>query len=219
MKSILLVAGMAALTTAQLAGLPSCALPCITSAIAAAGCGLSDIACQCGPAKTVIYNNATPCLLGSCKPADLAQAQSVGAALCSSFGGGQLFLPTATTTPTGDEIWATTLPSTGDDILATRMPWTGDEVLATATGHAITTMMPIPLSILTESSSSMDMDGMGGMNMTSGGTLTATHIGVTPTLTKPVTGSLTVPTGNAAATPAMAGAGVLAGLLGVVAAL
>lgn len=59
---------------------------CLISAISAAGCAATDVACQCGPTQTAIGAAAAPCLLKACtQPSDLIQAQSAGAAQCSKF--------------------------------------------------------------------------------------------------------------------------------------
>jgi len=64
---------------------PSCAIPCLTSAISVAGCALTDQACQCGTGKAAIQTAVTPCLLSACSPGDLGIAASVGQGLCSAY--------------------------------------------------------------------------------------------------------------------------------------
>lgn len=80
-KMRLSYAAIAALTTSvaysqSIAGLvaqlPSCALVCLATAATGAQCGLSDYACQCGPARGAITQSATPCITSSCTPADAA---------------------------------------------------------------------------------------------------------------------------------------------------
>ncbi|KAI0125143.1 hypothetical protein BJ170DRAFT_490526 [Xylariales sp. AK1849] len=81
-------------------GEPSCAIPCLTSAISKAGCPLSDISCQCGPTQTAIAANVAGCLISNCGAGDLAQAQSAGLAVCSSLSAGKLTI-TSTAASTG----------------------------------------------------------------------------------------------------------------------
>ncbi|KAK3363286.1 hypothetical protein B0T25DRAFT_35250 [Lasiosphaeria hispida] len=87
MKTILLLGTAAGAALAQdFAGQPACATACLTSAISAAGCGPSDLACQCGPTQSAIIENAVPCLISSCtNPGELSQAQSAGESRCSAF--------------------------------------------------------------------------------------------------------------------------------------
>ncbi|CAP67614.1 uncharacterized protein PODANS_1_15070 [Podospora anserina S mat+] len=69
----------------NLEGQPACATSCLISAISAAGCAASDVACQCGPTQVSIAASAGPCLLDACPMSDLISAESAGLAKCKSF--------------------------------------------------------------------------------------------------------------------------------------
>lgn len=56
--------------------IPSCALTCLATAATSAYCGLSDYACQCGPAKDAITKVAAPCIASACS-ADNAAGASI----------------------------------------------------------------------------------------------------------------------------------------------
>ncbi|KAK0733722.1 hypothetical protein B0T26DRAFT_843279 [Lasiosphaeria miniovina] len=100
----LVAATVGAVLAQDLSGQPTCATACLISAISAAGCGPSDMACQCGPTQTAIVNNVVPCLLASCTSGtDILQASSAGEARCSSF-----LATAATTTPASTTSAATT---------------------------------------------------------------------------------------------------------------
>ncbi|KAI8951818.1 hypothetical protein F4801DRAFT_543648 [Xylaria longipes] len=211
MKSFLII-GAAALVYAQadstgyFPGEPSCALPCLSSAITAAGCQLSDIACQCGPTQSVIANKVGGCILSSCtNPTELGDAINAGQAVCSSFLAGELSF----TQPGGPIETSTTAPSSPGSTSST-------SVIVSLTNPLLTT--PTSSGSISGDFSS----ATGSMNITSGGTHTDTLIGPsTPVITGPITslGSsppTTSPTG-AAANPARLGAGVLAGIVGAVA--
>jgi hypothetical protein len=49
---------------------PSCALTCLTNAISAAGCSITDYACQCGTRRSTIAGIATPCVVSTCSTTD-----------------------------------------------------------------------------------------------------------------------------------------------------
>ncbi|KAM3075350.1 hypothetical protein ACMFMF_006025 [Clarireedia jacksonii] len=66
------------------ATLPSCSLTCLTTAIAGAGCGLTDYACQCGSAKDAITKAATPCVAAGCSTSDALKTQSVTTQICDA---------------------------------------------------------------------------------------------------------------------------------------
>ncbi|KAI0405507.1 hypothetical protein F4802DRAFT_597065 [Xylaria palmicola] len=202
-----LIMGAAALVHAQadstgyFPGEPSCALPCLSSAITAAGCQLSDIGCQCGPTQGAIATLAGGCILSSCTdPTDLGAAITAGQAVCSSFFAGELSF----TTP-GTE---TPAPTTGS---GSESGTTG----TTSTGATVTS----PPTATTTVSSGGTSGGTESESVTPGATHTDTLIGPS-TLNPSSLSSLepSSPTG-AAATPAMLGAGVLAGVMGAVALL
>ncbi|KAH8662298.1 hypothetical protein BX600DRAFT_513146 [Xylariales sp. PMI_506] len=130
MKStlILVSAAVVAAQTGYFPGEPSCAIPCLTSAISAVGCDLSDVSCQCGPSQTAIGASAATCLLGSCNLTEVAQAQSAGLAVCSSLSAGLLTItsaPTATGTATSTD----TISHSGDTLISA-----GTGTTASATG-------------------------------------------------------------------------------------
>ncbi|KAI1485529.1 hypothetical protein F5X96DRAFT_690439 [Biscogniauxia mediterranea] len=68
-------------------GQPSCAIPCLASAIPVAGCAVSDVACQCGPARSsAIGGLVLGCFTSRCSGAgEIDRAVSAGAAACRSF--------------------------------------------------------------------------------------------------------------------------------------
>ncbi|TVY90840.1 hypothetical protein LAWI1_G001654 [Lachnellula willkommii] len=86
MKTTLLVLAATGLASAQVFnGEPQCALPCLQSAIASAGCGPDDYICQCISAREKIQDLVTPCLISACNGSEVAVAASVGLGLCSGF--------------------------------------------------------------------------------------------------------------------------------------
>ncbi|KAI0201705.1 hypothetical protein F4808DRAFT_95915 [Astrocystis sublimbata] len=182
-------------STGYFPGEPSCAIPCLTSAITAAGCQLSDIVCQCGPTQSVIANKVGSCILTSCtNPAELGDAINAGQAVCSSFSAGQLsFTQPSSPTPTPT---STSSPSNSTSVTSMTM-----------------TNPPTPTP---NSSETRHMN-----TTTLHGTHTDTLIGPGPT-TPLLSGSLTdiLPTSSptgAAANPTRIGAGILAGIAGIVA--
>lgn len=216
MKPFLIV-GAAALVYAQadstgyFPGEPSCALPCLSSAITAAGCQLSDIACQCGPTQSAIAANVGGCILKSCtNPTELGQAVNAGQAVCSSFLAGELSFTQPETQPGGPIQTPTPVPGSSS-------PGTGTSVI----------MTDPPTPTPTDSSSSSGSGsattattGSGFMNITSG--ITHTDTVIVPSTLLPPTSLTDLPTSSptgAAASPAIYGAGVLAGIMGAVALL
>ncbi|KAI0439450.1 hypothetical protein F4803DRAFT_531245 [Xylaria telfairii] len=216
MKSFLII-GAAALVYAQadstgyFPGEPSCALPCLSSAITAAGCQLSDISCQCGPTQTVIAGKVAGCIISSCTQAsDFAAAVDAGQAVCSSFLAGELSF----TQPDGPP--------------QTPTPVSGSSGSASGTS-VIMTNPPTPTPTETGSSSGSSSEfssETGSMSITTGGTHTDTLIGpssphVTGSITSlaPSSPASSSPTSspNAAANPTRIAAGVLAGIAGAVA--
>jgi hypothetical protein len=83
-NAILYLATIAYLVLAQgFSGPPACAIPCLTSALSAAGCSPDDLACRCGPKQAAIGSLVAPCLLASCSATVLGAIESVGSALCA----------------------------------------------------------------------------------------------------------------------------------------
>ncbi|KAI1184872.1 hypothetical protein F5B17DRAFT_410230 [Nemania serpens] len=215
MKSFFIL-GAAALVYAQadstgyFVGEPSCALPCLSSAITAAGCQLSDLACQCGPTQSVVANRIGGCILRSCtKPTERGDAMNAGQAVCSSFLAGELSF----TSPEGPAQTPTPVPGPSS------APGTTDTSI-------IMTNPPMPSTTSSSGSSGSDSGteistGFESFSITPGGTHTDTLLG--PPSSPILTGSISIlpsstPTG-AAMTPARLGAGVLAGVMGAVALL
>ncbi|KAI1755680.1 hypothetical protein F4782DRAFT_486428 [Xylaria castorea] len=219
---LLLIFSAAALVYAQadstgyFPGEPSCALPCLSSAITAAGCQLSDIACQCGPTQSVIANKVAGCILSSCtNPTELGEAVNAGEAVCSSFLAGELSF----TQPGGPALTPTPVPGSSGSASGTSV---------------ILTNPPTPTPTTSSGSSGSDSgssssESSGGFSsetgsgtMTTGGTHTDTLIGpstpiITGSVTSLVPSSPTSSPAGAAANSARLGAGVLAGIVGAVA--
>jgi hypothetical protein len=71
-----LLAVLAALAQAQtisdLVGqIPSCAVSCLTTAISASGCGLTDYVCQCTTGHNAILANGAGCISKACSTNDV----------------------------------------------------------------------------------------------------------------------------------------------------
>ncbi|KAK0111675.1 hypothetical protein ONS95_002020 [Cadophora gregata] len=79
------VFGLALASAQNLSGQPACATPCLASAIAAAGCPLTDQGCQCGTGKPAIQAVVATCLVANCNASDLAAAASIGNDLCVAY--------------------------------------------------------------------------------------------------------------------------------------
>ncbi|KAI0534053.1 hypothetical protein GGR58DRAFT_484202 [Xylaria digitata] len=193
---LFLVLGAVALVHAQadstgyFPGEPSCALPCLSSAIPAAGCQLSDIGCQCGPTQSVIASRVQDCILSSCtNPTELGQAFNAGQAVCSSFFAGELSF----TQPSGPAQTPTPVPGSSSNLGNTSV---------------VLTNPPTPSATSTVES--------GSASTASDGTHTDTLIGSMTTLTDTPLPSSS-PTADAAATLARLGAGALAGIMGAIA--
>ncbi|KAI1854151.1 hypothetical protein JX265_000554 [Neoarthrinium moseri] len=204
MKASLILAGASLVAAQYFPGEPDCAIPCLTSAITKAGCDLNDVQCQCGPKQTAIAGNAAACLIGGCSPADLAQAQSAGLAVCSSLSEGKLTIP-ATATTTGDA--ATTTDSDASTTITGAPGSSGaSSGAASTTGTATET---------TEAASTT-----GTTSESAGKTITNPVVSSTA-VPSAISGSSTSRTTNAAPTQGAAKVigGVLAGVLGVAAVL
>ncbi|KAI0913492.1 hypothetical protein F4824DRAFT_481570 [Ustulina deusta] len=205
---LFLVVGAAALVHAQadsggyFPGEPPCALPCLASAITAAGCELSDIACQCGPTQSVIADKVGGCILSSCtNPTDLGAAISAGQAVCSSFLAGELTTPPGpppTSTPVTASSSKSDTPHTSAILTSPSTPtpttWSNETSIGTGSGSVSTTLKGTHTDTLLGSSTAV---------------LTGSHTTL-PTSAPPTA---------AAATSTWLGAGVLAGIMGVVALL
>ncbi|KAJ4386502.1 hypothetical protein N0V93_009399 [Gnomoniopsis smithogilvyi] len=86
MKSAFFIAAASAgLVAAQnLTGEPDCAVPCLSTAIAAVCTPASDQGCACA-SQGAIGQSALTCLLSNCNGTELGQAQSAGAQLCVDY--------------------------------------------------------------------------------------------------------------------------------------
>ncbi|KAI0877944.1 hypothetical protein GGS24DRAFT_65878 [Hypoxylon argillaceum] len=208
MKSFLILGAVALVyaqadSTGYFPGEPSCALPCLSSAITEAGCQLSDIACQCGPTQAAIAGRVGGCLLSSCTdPTDLGAAVNAGQAVCSSFLAGELSF----TTPEG--------PS------QTQPPIISSSSLDTIDISTLITSLPTPSATGSSSSGSGSDSGATTGSESASPTPGTTHTDtlIDPSLTILTTQPSSTPTG-AAATPGGLGAGVLAGIMAAVALL
>ncbi|KAH6854856.1 hypothetical protein B0I37DRAFT_363211 [Chaetomium sp. MPI-CAGE-AT-0009] len=195
MKTILVLLATTGLALAQdLPGQPDCATACLISAISAAGCGASDLGCQCGPTQSLIAASAVPCLLAACTDTQLLQAQSAGAAQCASYSATAAF-QSATTTPASEA--QSSSAATGDDVV----PSTTATAAAPVDSFGSETSEP-PTPVATSESAELTES-----------TELATSTELTET-TSPSTAAAA-----AMATPAIMGAGALLGVLGVAAAL
>ncbi|ROV90984.1 hypothetical protein VSDG_07681 [Cytospora chrysosperma] len=92
MKSII-VLSIAAVAAAHLAprqtdctataAIPSCGVPCITSAASAIGCGTVDYACQC-TSSAELQSSAQACVLSACGLATGLQVVTAAEAICTA---------------------------------------------------------------------------------------------------------------------------------------
>ncbi|OCK86343.1 hypothetical protein K432DRAFT_376849 [Lepidopterella palustris CBS 459.81] len=71
-------------------GIPDCAIPCFQTAIASSGCSVTDTVCQCTTGLAAITASATPCVLKSCQPSDIAKVQTASAAICAKAVGSSI---------------------------------------------------------------------------------------------------------------------------------
>ncbi|KAI1365277.1 hypothetical protein F5Y08DRAFT_186479 [Xylaria arbuscula] len=213
---LFLIASAAALVHAQadstgyFPGEPSCALPCLSSAITAAGCALSDIGCQCGPTQTAIAEKVGACIFTACtNPTDLGAAVNAGQAVCSSFFASELpFTTPEGASDTGPSVTpAPTSTSSGSGDSSS----SGSSDASSSTSGTTGPVTSPPTSTATSSSGSGSESG----DTTHKDTLIGSS-------SLSLTGSLTslpssTPTTGAAVAPAGVGAGVLAGILGIIA--
>ncbi|KAH8596375.1 hypothetical protein B0O99DRAFT_740452 [Bisporella sp. PMI_857] len=66
----------------ELAKLPACSIQCLTSAVAAAGCGNSQYACWCGPGRSTITAQGTPCINEKCSAGDVQTVNDITNRIC-----------------------------------------------------------------------------------------------------------------------------------------
>ncbi|KAJ4992830.1 hypothetical protein SVAN01_01534 [Stagonosporopsis vannaccii] len=62
--------------------IPTCGVPCISSAASAAGCGSGDYRCRCS-SSSVIQASAQGCVISNCGIATALQVQASGQAVCA----------------------------------------------------------------------------------------------------------------------------------------
>lgn len=76
--------------------IPTCGVPCISSAAVAAGCGSNDYRCRCS-SSSVIQASALNCVVGNCGIATALQVQAGAASVCAcvATATGNLVEPTA----------------------------------------------------------------------------------------------------------------------------
>ncbi|KAL7275511.1 hypothetical protein RUND412_001535 [Rhizina undulata] len=87
MKSAFSIAALVAavaVSAQTLSNYPTCALTCITEALAGSGCGITDVKCACS--STSFVNGSAPCIQSNCRASDQAKALAVTNALCKSAG-------------------------------------------------------------------------------------------------------------------------------------
>jgi len=136
--SIITLAVVAGLASAQFSGVPQCAQGCLTTAISSVGCPISDVGCQCS-STAAIQSYGAGCIISACTGAgELNSALSGGLALCSSY----LATVSASTTPTS-------------------APAETTEATDTSTVTAETTSVPAPTTAGTNTTTPT---GTGGIN-------------------------------------------------------
>ncbi|OSS50893.1 hypothetical protein B5807_04569 [Epicoccum nigrum] len=76
--------------------IPTCGVPCISSAAVAAGCGSNDYRCRCS-SSSVIQASALNCVVGNCGIATALEVQAGAASVCAcvATATGSLVEPTA----------------------------------------------------------------------------------------------------------------------------
>ncbi|KAH7037583.1 uncharacterized protein B0I36DRAFT_314374 [Microdochium trichocladiopsis] len=186
---------------------PSCAIPCLSSAISAVGCPATDISCQCGPTQAAIGAAAAGCLLTKCNLSEVSQAQSAGVAVCSSFSAGLLSNIPASTTASGSG------SGSSGSMSMTQPPSTASSSASGATASSTSTSGG-------SGSSGSGSSGSSGSSTRTGSSASTTTIVTTGSNGLPTTTVSTTTRPNVGATPGpMIGAGILAGVIGAVVAL
>ncbi|KAF7520853.1 hypothetical protein G7054_g12660 [Neopestalotiopsis clavispora] len=189
MKSAIILVGAAMAVAQNFSGQPSCATSCLSAAITGAGCALDDSACQCGPTQSAIASSALGCLLGACT----APADLIQAQSAGSAACAAYSATAGSGSSTGT-MSITTAPTTTatDSSMSNTLSRSGDTIIGVSTNSSgsATETKTLSGTVQTPSvSNSASVSGTGSTN-------------VAPT-----------------AAPAKIVGGVLAGLLGVVAAL
>ncbi|KXJ94005.1 hypothetical protein Micbo1qcDRAFT_158940 [Microdochium bolleyi] len=178
---------------------PSCAIPCLSTAITQAGCQPTDISCQCGDKKGAIGAAAAGCLLSACNLNEVQQAQSAGNAVCSSFSAGQLSSIPATGSASSTRSGSASATPTGSAGTTSSAASTGSgSSSASATASSTRSSVSVSISASTTSIATTNSQGQSTT--------------IVSTTSRPVS----VPTGAAATAGPMMGAGIIAGVLGAV---
>lgn len=176
-------------------------IPCLESAIAQAGCGLTDQACQCGASQLAIQSAVTPCLLSSCNSADLQKAASVGFALCAAYSATAMAgSANVTATETGSAMSS----SDASGILSIQ---TNTAVYSSAAGSS----SPSGIMSTTYSAAISSMTNPGGAMSSAMGSNSSSVTRASSRVPSSASSALPVATTNAA--PAMR-AGMVGGLMG-----
>ncbi|KAH8895942.1 hypothetical protein GQ53DRAFT_819900 [Thozetella sp. PMI_491] len=90
MKSFSILAALLSATVAvaqtdctATSAIPTCGVPCITSAASAIGCGTTDYACQC-TSSAALQASALNCVVSNCGLITAIQVQSAASAICTA---------------------------------------------------------------------------------------------------------------------------------------
>jgi hypothetical protein len=83
-SAILTAVAGAAIASAQLNQIPTCALSCAISSIGGSGCAQTDIACICSASS--FLTGILSCIQGSCSPAEIQQTLAAAQVLCADAG-------------------------------------------------------------------------------------------------------------------------------------
>ncbi|KAF2850329.1 hypothetical protein T440DRAFT_397206 [Plenodomus tracheiphilus IPT5] len=67
---------------AAASAIPTCGVPCISSAASAAGCTNGDYRCRCSSAA-IIQSSAINCVIGNCGIPAALEVQASGSAVCA----------------------------------------------------------------------------------------------------------------------------------------
>ncbi|KAL2053438.1 hypothetical protein ABVK25_006432 [Lepraria finkii] len=149
--AIVLAAGLVAVTQAQeqcaavAAKIPTCAVSCISTAAAKAGCGMTDFACQCKPANTAAINSAAlECVLSGCGAATglAVQASASAVCACAASAGPVAASSTAATAPASTSAVATSSAA----VVASTAPATSSApfpVTTSATASGVASAPPV----------------------------------------------------------------------------
>ncbi|KAI5851215.1 hypothetical protein DFP73DRAFT_144558, partial [Morchella snyderi] len=144
MKSVFVfaIAGLVASVSAQsLSDLPSCALSCLTTGLAATDCSITDFKCACS--NTAFVSGSATCIQDACPEADRQKALAAAGALCASAG---VTIPT--TFPASGSTPATSAASSSAAVSSSVAATTTATAIAstTATTTAVVSSSAAPVS-------------------------------------------------------------------------